>query len=107
IHNAKESISAETLVEHLGGDEEMLDLAHRLLSAEPKRAREDAMDEALIEAENCLFALRDMAIAARITELSREAALAEQAGKPTLAGEIAFEQLKLEKVRRELKATAQ
>jgi DNA primase len=106
IHNEKEPIEAATLAEHLGGDEEMLDLAHKLLSGDPRRDKEDAMDDIQIEAENCLFALRDMAITSRITELTREATLAEQAGNSKLAGEIVFEQLKLEKVRRELKAPA-
>lgn len=106
IHTAKQPIRAATLAEHLGGDEEMLDLAHKLLSGAARREKEDAIDEIQIEAENCLFALRDMAIASRITELSREAALAEQAGNSTRAGEIVLEQLKLEKVRRELKAPA-
>jgi len=102
IHEAKQPVVAETLVEHLGGDEETLDLAHKLLSAEPKRAREDAMDEVLIEAENCVFTLRNMAIANRITELSREATLAEHSGNTERFNTLVYEQLKLEKIRREL-----
>jgi len=102
IHEAKQPVVAETLVEHLGGDEETLDLAHKLLSAESKRNREDAMDEVLIEAENCVFTLRNMAIANRITELSREATLAEHSGNTERFNTLVYEQLKLEKIRREL-----
>jgi DNA primase len=102
IHQAKQDVGPETLVEHLGGDEETLDLAHKLLSAEPKRNREDAMEEVLIEAENCVFTLRNMAIANRITELSREATLAEHSGNTERFNTLVYEQLKLEKIRREL-----
>jgi len=102
IHQSKQEVGPETLVEHLAGDEEMLDLAHKLLSSDPKRAREDAMDEVLIEAENCVFTLRNMAIANRITELSREATLAEHSGNTELFNTLVFEQLKLEKIRREI-----
>lgn len=102
IHGQKQPITPETLVEHLADDEEMLDLAHRLLSGEPKRAREDAMDDVLIDAENCVFTLRNMAIANRITELSREATLAEHSGNTDLFNKLIYEQLKLEKIRREV-----
>lgn len=103
IHNVKRPISPETLVEHLGDDEEMLDLAHKLLSGEAKRDRDDAMDTVLEDAENCVFTLRDMAISSRITEISREATLAEHAGNSDLFNQLTYEQLKLEKIRRDLK----
>ncbi len=43
-----------------------------------------------------------MAIANRIMEISREATLAEQAGDAELFNQLTFEQLELEKIRREL-----
>jgi hypothetical protein len=43
-----------------------------------------------------------MAIANKITELSREATLAEHSGNTDLFNELTYEQLKLEKIRREL-----
>ena len=63
----------ETVLEHIGDDEMPLDLAHKLLTGKPRREKDDAMDNVLHEAENCVFALRNMAIANRIMEISREA----------------------------------
>lgn len=106
IHGQKQPVSPETLIEHLGDDEMLLDLAQKLLSGEPKRAREDAMDTVLRDAENCVFTLRDMAISNRITELSREATLAEQSSNTELFNSIIYEQLELEKIRRELQQSS-
>ena len=64
------------------------------------------MDDVLHEAENCVLTLRDLAIANRITELSREATLAEHSGNTDLFNTLVFEQLKLEKIRREMKHPA-
>lgn len=102
IHAAKQSIEPETLMTHIGDDEMMLDLAQKLLSGSPHRAQDEAMDTVLHEAENCVFTLRSMAIANRITEISRQSALAEQAGDSELAKQLTYEQLDLEKIRREL-----
>ena len=60
------------------------------------------MDEALREAENCVVSLRSMAISHRTLEISREAAIAEQAGDVKLFNQLTYEQLELEKIRREL-----
>ncbi len=102
IHAAKQEITPETLLEHIGDDEAALDLAHTLLSGQPRRNREDAIDGVLHDAENCVFALRNMAIANRIMEISREATLAEQSGSDELFNQLTFEQLELEKIRRSL-----
>lgn len=102
IHTEKQNIGPETLMTHIGDDEIMLDLAQNLLAGTPRRNADDAMDAALHEAENCVFTLRNMAIANRITEISREASLAEQSGDGERANQLAFEQLELEKIRREL-----
>ena len=102
IHGNKEPIGPETLMEHVGDDETMLDLAHQLLSGRPRRDDGDSIDEVLREAENCVFTLRSMAIANRITELSREASLAEQGGNSRRVNDLTVEQLDLEKIRREL-----
>lgn len=102
IHAAKQEITPETLLEHIGDDEAALDLAHSLLTGQPRRNKEGAIDGVLHDAENCIFALRNMAIANRIMEISREATLAEQAGNPELFNQLTFEQLELEKIRRSL-----
>ncbi|HRA41512.1 MAG TPA: hypothetical protein PK108_13290 [Pyrinomonadaceae bacterium] len=60
------------------------------------------MDAVLTEAENCVFTLRNMAIANRIVEISRDAVMAEQSGNSELFSQLTYEQLELEKIRREL-----
>ncbi len=102
IHAAKQEITPETLLEHIGDDESEVDLAHGLLTGPPRRNKEDAIDRVLHDAENCVFALRNMAIKNRIMEISREATLAEQSGDPELFNHLTFEQLELEKIRRAL-----
>src|SRR5207249_4159288 len=92
----------ETLLEHIGDDEAALDLAHSLLTGPPRRAKEDAIDGVLHDAENCVFALRNMAINNRVMEISREATLAEQSGDTGLFNQLTYEQLELEKIRRSL-----
>ncbi len=103
IHSAKKEITQETLLEHIGEDEDAVDLARELLIGTPRRNREDAMDTVLHDAENCVFALRNMAIANRIMEISREATLAEQSGNNELFNQLVYEQLELEKICRDLR----
>ncbi len=102
ISQAGREISPETLMEYIGDDESSIDLAHELLQGKPRRQPDDAIDEVLTQAENCVFSLRNMAIANRITDISREASLAEQSGDAELFNRLTYEQLELEKIRREL-----
>ncbi|MBV9241176.1 MAG: DNA primase [Acidobacteria bacterium] len=100
LQNAGQPITAETLAELLP-DEDAADLAHEILSAEPKREDGDA-DRILHEAENCVVTLRQLAISNRVLEISREAAAAEAAGDTIAVQELIQEQIDLEKIRREL-----
>ena len=102
IHADSREITQESLLEHIGDHEDEVDLAHALLTGSPRRNKEDEIDTVLHEAENCVFSLRNMAIANRIMEISREATLAEQSGDAELFNKLTFEQLELEKIRREL-----
>ncbi len=102
IQQGSKEISPEALVDHIGDDEAAVDLAHQLLKGEPRRQPDDAIDDVLTQAEDCVFSLRNMAIANRIMDISREASLAEQAGNADLFSQLTFEQLELEKIRREL-----
>ena len=102
IHAEKQPIDPESLMNHIGDDEMMLDLAQNLLKGSPRRTNDEVMDRVLHDAENCVFTLRSMAIANRITEISRESALAEQSSNSELAKQLTYEQLDLEKIRREL-----
>ena len=97
-----QEITPETLMEHIGDDEASIDLAHELLQGTPRRQADDAIDEVLTQAEDCVFALRSMAISNRITDVSREASVAEQAGDAELFNRLTYEQIELEKIRREL-----
>ena len=102
IHATKQEITQETLLEHVGDDEAEVDLAHSLLTGHRRRSKEDAIDGVLHDAENCVFALRNMAINNRVMEISRAATLAEQSDDSELFNQLTFEQLKLEKIRRSL-----
>ncbi len=102
IRESGKPLDRDSLLEHLGDDEIIVDLLQVLLLGEPRRAAGDPIDDVLHDAENCVFALRDMAIGSRIMEISREASFAEQAGDTALFNQLTFEQLELEKIRREL-----
>lgn len=102
IHNRGGEITAESLMDTIGDDENALDLAQQILTSPPRRAKEEVLDQVLNDAENCVFSLRNMAISNRIVEISREASLAEQTGDAELFNQLTYEQLELEKIRREL-----
>ena len=99
---AQQEIDIPTLFEHIGDDDTSLELARELLAGKPRREKDDVIDDVLHQAENCVFSLRNMAIANRIMEISREATLAESANDTELFNQLTFEQLELEKIRREL-----
>ena len=92
----------QEILDSLGDDEALADLTRDLLSGKPKREKDEALDYVLHQAENCIFSLRNMAITNRIMEISREATLAEQSGDADLFNQLTFEQLELEKIRRDL-----
>ncbi len=102
IHNNGGVIDPERIMETVGDDVNALDLAQQILATPPRRAKDEALDDVLHEAENCVFSLRNMAISKRISELSRDAMLAEQSGDIELFRQFTYEQLELEKIRREL-----
>jgi DNA primase len=101
IQAQNRDIGPEELMEQLDDDEEMLHVAHEILQAARPRG-DEPIDRVLRDAEDCVFALRGMAIGHRIAEISREAALATQTGNTKLANQLAEEQLELEKIRRSL-----
>lgn len=95
-------VNRDSLLERVGDDESLVDALQVLLLAEPRRNAGDAIDTVLHDAENCVFSLRNMAIANRVIEISREASLAEEAGDAARFNQLTFEQLELEKIRRDL-----
>jgi DNA primase len=102
IRSTGTEVDRDSLLEHVGDDEATVDLLQILLLGEPRRAADEPIDEVLHDAENCVFTLRDMAIGTRIMEIIREASFAEQSGNDELFNQLTFEQLELEKIRREL-----
>lgn len=102
LHAAKAPVDRDTLLEKIGDDESLVDILQPLLLNEPRRTADEPIDAVLAEAENCVFTLRKMAIGNRIMEISRQASLAEQAGDHELFNQLTYEQLELEKIRRDL-----
>lgn len=102
IAQANGTIDAESLLDHIADDEEMIDTAREIFTSAPRRALETKIDTALREAEGCVLTLRGLAITNRINELGRDAVLAEQAGDSELFNQLVHEQLELEKIRRSL-----
>ena len=75
------TLQRENLLELVGDDATASDFVPVLLMSEPPRELDEAIDEVLREAENCVATLRSMAIASRILEISQELVLAEQSGE--------------------------
>lgn len=94
--------SSANLIELSKEDEIAADLVPILLMSEPPREEDEAMDEVLAEAENCLATLRSMAISRRILEISQELAFAEQVGDEELLNNLVTEQIELARMRRDL-----
>lgn len=70
--------------------------------SEPAREPDEAIDEALSEAENCLATLRSMAISQRILEISQELIFAEQMEDLELRDQLVSKQIELARMKRDL-----
>lgn len=102
IDRKKTEISLENLMEIIGDDEMANDFVPVLLMSESPRETGEALDEVLIQAENCVATLRAMAISNRILEISQELMLAEQTGNAELLGQLVGEQIDLARMKHEL-----
>ena len=102
LHRSNAEVSSEKLNEMVGEDVLAEDVLPLLLMSEPPRDTDEAIDESLAEAEKCVAALRGMAIARRIVEISRELVLAEQSGDFTLRDRLITEQIDLARMKYEL-----
>ncbi len=100
--NDDEEVTSANLIELSKEDEIAADTVPILLMSEPPREEDEAIDEVLIEAENCLATLRSMAISRRILEISQELAFAEQVGDKELLNGLVVEQIELARMRRDL-----
>ena len=102
INSAGQAIDRDSMLTHIGDDESLVDTLQVLLLGEPRRTADAVLETVLHDAENCVYALREMAITNRIVEISREASLAEQTGDSVSFNQLTYEQLELEKIRRDL-----
>lgn len=94
-------VSGENLLELVADDPAASDFVPVLLMSEPAREIDEAIDEVLREAENCVATLRSMAIASRILEISQELVFAEQTGDFALRDALVNEQISLARMKRD------
>jgi DNA primase len=102
IHERKLIFSSETLFGLIEDDISAQDILPLILMSENLRANGEAIDETLREAENCLSALRAMAINRRIWEINQELNTAELSGQVELRDSLVLEQINLARVKRSL-----
>jgi DNA primase len=93
----------ENLLELVGDDEAAADHVPLLLMSEPKRAEGEAIDQVLHEAENCVFALRAMAVANHINAVTQELIQAELSGDQELIERLVREKIDLGRIELELR----
>lgn len=94
-------VTSENLLELVADDAAASDFVPVLLMSEPAREIDEAMDEVLREAENCVATLRSMALASRILEISQEMVFAEQTGDLALRDALVTEQISLARMKRD------
>ncbi len=97
-------VTSEILLEKTKDDDTAADYVPILLMSEPPREEDEALDEVIHEAENCLISLRSMAISRRILEISQELAFAEQVGDGELLNKLVSEQIELARMKRDLES---
>ncbi len=102
FESENKEVTSEILLESVKDDEVAADIVPILLMSEPPRDEDEAIDEVLHDAENCLVSLRSMAISRRILEISQELAFAEQIGDDELLNNLVSEQIELARMKRDL-----
>lgn len=102
LHQSNAEISSETLNQLVADDILAEDILPILLMSESPREPDEAIDDCLADAEKCVTALRGMAIARRIVEISQELVLAEQNNDITLRNRLVSEQINLARMKYEL-----
>ena len=102
LRELNSEITSENLLKMVEDDEASTDFVSILLLSEPAREADEAIDEVLIEAENCVATLRGMAISRRILDISQEMVYAEQSGDIVLRNQLVMEQIDLARLKRDL-----
>ncbi len=95
-------ITGENLLKMVEDDAAASDFVSVLLLSDAAREADEAIDEVLREAENCVATLRGMAITRRILDISQELVFAEQTGDVSLRDRLVMEQIDLARLKREL-----
>ncbi|HXG83309.1 MAG TPA: DNA primase [Pyrinomonadaceae bacterium] len=95
-------INSENLLALVEDDQAASDFISVLLLSEAAREADEAIDEVLNEAENCVATLRGMAISRRILDISQELVFAEQNNDIALRDELVMEQINLARLKRDL-----
>ena len=102
LRQSDTEVSAEKLNESIAEDVLAEDILPLLLMSEPPREPDEAIDECLAEAEKCVAALRGMAIARRIVEISQDLVLAERNNDFAMRDRLVGEQIDLARMKYEL-----
>ena len=95
-------VTSENLLEMTADDPAASDFVPVLLMSEAAREDDEAIDEVLQEAENCVATLRSMAISQKILEISQELIFAEQTEDFKLRNELVTKQIELARMKRDL-----
>lgn len=95
-------LTAESLTNLVADDPIAEDLLPILLMSEHGRDEGEAIDDILLVAEKCVIALRLMALSTRIIGVSNQLMVAQQEGNDSLINHLSYEQIELEKLKREL-----
>ncbi len=104
LEKSGEKIDQGSILKQTQDDPIALDIVPVMMSNELPREPDEALDEVIIEAENCLASLRSMAISRRILEISQELAVAEQENDSEALAGLVNEQIELARMKRELQA---
>ena len=102
LRELESEITGENLLKMIEDDEASIDFVSVLLLSESAREKDEAIDEVLIEAENCVATLRGMAISRCILDISQEMVYAEQSGDIDLRDQLVMEQIDLARLKRDL-----
>jgi DNA primase len=102
INSKGEDVTLERLTELTGDDEVLHDFLPVLMMTQPHREVGEVIDEVLLQAENCMFTLRSMAISNRILEVSHDLIAAEQTGDSERINQLVQEHLELSKMKQHL-----
>ena len=95
-------VTSENLLELTKDDVASENFVPILLMGDTPREEDEAIDEVLVEAENCLVTLRSMAISRRILEISQELLVAEQNSDSSSLARLVNEQIDLARMKRKL-----